>query len=273
MGINTYAFNQKPQTTTKRVNMLDNTIAGTLDTLQSLLALDSENQLKFMQNGLTAIAQAVIAKQNADKTELNDRQVADNANALNLIQSLQVQVLDALAKAESLGSAELAQLEASIKLTLASNPQLLAGAIGAVSIDGNDYTVASALKALLVAPKTIKYKNNFDAEGNVNGATITTSDNMVHVFSTVKIEDDTLRTVIFTNPTFYNSEASFECVFEKRESQPIVTGGLTILMPSRWLPVSHTNILISLKDLVAYVPVSDLATPDLNADGVIGIPS
>jgi hypothetical protein len=273
MGINTYAFITKNQTTTKRVNMLDSTIAGTLDTLQSLVALDSENQLKFMQNSLTAIAKAVIEKQNADKTELSDKQVADNANALNLIQNLQVQVLDALAKAESLGSAELAQLEASIKLTLESNPQLLAGAIGAVNIDGNDYTVASALKALLVAPKTIKYESNRDAEENINGAIITTSDNMVHVFSAETIEDHELRTVIFYNQKFYSSEASFECVFKKHETPPIVAGGLTITMPVKWLPVSHTNILISLKDLVEYVPVADLVTPDLNADGMIGMPS
>jgi hypothetical protein len=275
MAILEYAFKEINQSnqSINEVNMEQVTIAGTLDTLQSLEALDSQNQLHFMQNGLTAIAQAVIAKQNADKTELNDKQVADNANALNLIRGLQVQVSDALVRADNLGSAELAQLEASIKATIEGNPQLLAVGIGAINVDGSDYTVASVLKALLVAPKTIKYENKYDAELNINGAIISTSDGLVHVFEALSIDDKGVRTVIFGNRDFYGSNASFECVFSEQETQPIVTGGLTISMPSKWLKVSHTNILISLKDLVNYVAPAELATPDLNSDGVIGIPS
>jgi len=266
----TYQFNQNIISPNQGVTMT--TIAGTVDTLQSLQALDAQNQLALFQANLNAVAAAIVAKQNADKTELSTQQQADNVAALNLIAGLQTQVTEALAKAESLGSAELAQVEAAIKATIESNPQLISAGAGAITLDSADYTLVSAVRALVTAPKVLAYENLRDANLEINGAKISTQDGLAHIFNASSSVVDGVKTVTFANSNFYNASASFEAVFTEHVQDPIVTGGLTITLPSKWLPKSHTNIQIGLKDLVAYVAPSALITPDLNADGVVGVP-
>lgn len=231
----------------------------------------STGQDQLLQSRLDRKQLVSLVEFVAEKAKINDDAITtEMRNALALINQKLV-VIDR--KAEVFDKPETEALEAAFQefLNTAGVTSLL-GAMS-VSINGNNYSVASVIETLVSVDKIATREIlGLDADDLPTSVKYTLHDGYEVTVPYVRSDNDALGKTIITGTTanWRGLTATETIEFNRLVTERVIFG--SPYQDIRYNLTKTTNIMFDLTDLLAEATTIASAVPDLDGDGIIGNP-